>query len=830
MPFLVLAAVGLVVFAIVQFRLIQYRRAAEQYDMAKLHEMEAASVIYDRNGEQYGRIFIQNRHPIPYEEIPERMIQALIAAEDNRFYTHKGVDYMGIIRAALANYRAGRITQGASTITQQLARNSFDLRERSYERKLVEMFLAERIEKAVSKEKILELYLNRVYFGGGLYGIESAARGYFGKPAKELDVAQCAMLAGILKSPNALSPWNNLKGAENARNFVLERMREMGFISRAELREAKETRLFVLKRTSPFRVSYAVDLVRQQAVAVLGYERAMNGGYRIYTTLDAELQRTAERALREQLSQIEKRPGYQHPTYEQYAAEFQKLREKTPAGLPVKDAPIPAYLQGAVIALENKTGGIVVLVGGRDFSHNEYNRALQARRPPGTAFTPFVFAAAYENGMYPGEIVQDAAIDNRLVMIGGTTGILGEWGVERADNEYEGGIPAHEALVRGKNAATLRLGMNVGLEKFFDFVKRAGIESPLREYNNAFLGSSEVTLEELVLAYTTFANGGMRPEKPYIIQKIVDAEGKVIYEAKPKLVQVTAPEIAWQVHSGLVDALIRGTGSVAYEEYDLRDFPAAGKTGTAYQFTEALFVGYTTALTCGVWTGFDRPRQIYRGAFGKDLALPVWVSIMNKAREDFPPEPFVRPAGLAKVEVSGVTGLLANSPASAAAAKSLGLKDDPSRNRVEWITEEQRQNLEKKVVSVFDKQYDQEEWPRAASAVDLATIRPVAVSSPPLLGFHDVYKSVRPAGQAFDESEIPVMRALPVDGSDPEVEGKTPKTEEDGDVSGIASALPAATVRTLSEEVRRAEAVPASAAPVTEPQAIEIEAPEPLRF
>ena len=510
----------------------EYERRAAEFDLTQLEKMEAASVIFDREGKELGKIFIQNRHPVPLDKISPMMVNAVIAAEDNKFEKHDGVDYMGIVRAALANYRRGKISQGASTVTQQLARNSFELRERTYKRKLVEMFLARRIEQNFSKDKIMELYLNRVYFGSGFYGVEAASRGYFGKPAKDLDIGQCAMLAGVLKSPQALSPWNNKDGATQTRNFVLKRMRELGFMTGPEYDAQLAQQLYAMKRTNPFKVSYAIDYIRQQVVAALGFDRAMNGGFRISTTLDMKIQRGAETAMRDTLAKVESKPGYEHVTFEAYRGFAKPIEDEINKGNMTIKMPEPKYLQGAVMAVENSTGAILGMVGGRDFRHSEFNRATMGRRQVGTAFTPFVFAAAYQKGIFPGETVEDACFDNRFVMIGGDAGILGEWGVERADNEYEGPIPARDALARGKNAATVRLGLLTGLDQLRKVSAEAGIVSPLRNYPNAYLGSSELTLDELTLAYTVFPNGGLRPKQLYIIEKISDAAGNRIYAAK----------------------------------------------------------------------------------------------------------------------------------------------------------------------------------------------------------------------------------------------------------------------------------------------------------
>lgn len=815
LPLLVLALLAAGGSIFVKLRIEKYKKAALAFDLSTIGEMESASLIYDREGGLMGRIFIQNRDPIPFEDIPMKLVEAVVAEEDNRYFKHHGVDYIGIARAALSNYRAGRITQGASTVTQQLARNSFNLKDRTYERKFVEIFLAERIERELSKDKIMELYLNRVYFGGGLYGAEAAARGYFGVAAKDMDIGQCAMLAGILKSPNNLSPWNNPDGAREIRDVVLGRMREMNFITRREYDMAREAPLIVRKRFNPSKQqSYALDFIRQQAISALGYDQAMNGGYRIYTTLDPRMQRTAEASLRKQLDATEQTPGYNHETYAKYSEQFQKF-SRDPSPGPAQHPPVPQYLQGAILALENSTGAILTLVGGRDFNHNEYNRALQARRPAGTAFTPFVYATAYKAGSYPGELVQDSAMDNRYVMVGGETGILGEWGVETPENSYEGAIPMREALARGKNAATVRVGMKVGLDAVKTVARDAGIESPLRDFSNTFLGSSEQTLEELVLAYTIFPNAGWRVKKPYIIQRIEDADGKTAFEPKPEKIDTIPPSAAYQVHLSLVDTLRSGPSSIAYTKFDLGEFPSGGKSGTAYNFTDTYFFGYTNQVTCGVWVGFDKPSKIFRGAFGKDLALPVWVDTIMASAHSFPPQDIPRPSSLKEIQVARQTGLPADSAASKAAAKAMGIKEDPSQQYLSLATDSQIEWMEKQALGGSGKSYEEEEWPRAAAALDLATIRPIPIYSPTLVGFVDAYNSARPAPIELNGDDIPVARALPVEGSE---------------------SMPLAATATAPEpapaddrEIRRAEPVRPMDVPTDTP-AIAIEPPPPIKF
>jgi penicillin-binding protein 1A len=816
-----------VVGAIVGYGLLKfkYEAHADSYDLATMDQMESATSVYDRNGVLLGKFFIQNRNPIPWEKIPPLMVQAVVAAEDNRFYEHNGVDYMGVFRAALKNYRSGRIKQGASTVTQQLARNSFELRERTYERKIVEMLLASRIEKSFSKEKIMELYLNRVYFGSGLYGIEAAARGYFGVAPLDLSAGQCAMLAGLLRSPNGLSPWNSLDGARNARNFVLGRMKDEGFLTSEQMRQEQDSVLITRRRTNPHKTGYAVDFVRQQIIAALGFEKAMQGGYRVTTTLDARMQRTAEIALRNRLNAVEQVSGYRHQTYAQFEKIFEPFDETLRKGGFPSAPPRPEYLQGAAIAIDTTTGAILTLVGGREFKHSEYNRATQARRPIGTAITPFVFAAAYENGVFPGQIVQDAALDNRYVNIGGTTGILGEWGVERVENSYQGGIPARDALSQSKNSATVRVGWMAGLDAFKSVIAKAGIRSPVRNFSNAFLGTSEMTLDELTLAYTIFPGQGWRPERTYIIQHIEDQSGAPIYSAASKKLPVIEDSTAYQVHAGLVDAIRSGTGAAAFTTYGLADIPAAGKTGTAYNFTDTYFFGYTNRVTCGVWIGFDKPTTIFRGAFGNTLALPVWTDVMNNSLDSFKPSELERPASLTPVSVCRSSGLLETPRCEHEVIDpNTGAVTMQKTSYIEYATEAQRPRIPCDVHGPGMRLYEQfaeedSEWPRAAPAVDLASIRPVAVEVGALAGFTDVYGSVRPAALRLRQEDIPVARAVAINENGDDIpEGEVP----------LASAVPVAEPENTGE-VRRAEMVRPLDSPLSS-DIITIAPPEPIQF
>jgi 1A family penicillin-binding protein len=749
-PIAILAIFAVVIAVYISSLAADLKAQAKAFDLSKLEQMESASVILDRNGKIFGQIYVENRETVPYDRLPPDLINAVIAVEDAKFYQHHGYDLFGIIRAALKNLTAGHVRQGASTITQQLARNSFSLKQKTFRRKLLEIFLAQRIEDNFSKQKIMELYLNRIYFGGGLYGAEAASRGYFGKPAREMSLAECATLAGLIKSPNRLSPWTDRATSRDARDYALDRMRDLRFINREQFVSARALEIVVSSRQNAQGQTYAVDYIRQQVIAAVGWDRAINEGYRIHTTIDVDLQKVAEDSLRTNLERTEQRPDYDHQTYTQYAASFRKAK----ANGTMSNQPAPEYLQGAIIGLDNSTGDILVLVGGRDFEHNQYDRALQARRPAGTAMLPFVYAAAFEKGMYPGSLVEDSPLDNRAVMIGGTTGILGEWGPENADNAYEGAMTARQALVKSKNGATVRIGMDAGIDAVLQLCAAAGIHSPLRPYPATFLGTSEVTLAELALAYTIFPNGGWRPNSSHILERIEEKDGTLVWDAKRQSIRklVSKPETAYEVNSCLADALESGTGKAAFTQFGLKKIPAAGKTGTAYDFTDALFAGYDSNFTCAVWAGFDKPQKIFRGAFGRELALPVWVDVMNAAADHYPPQEIKQPTstsgGLKQVEICSKSGLLATDKCYDAVKTANGETVQRRTTYMEIGTQSQVPtepcNIHGEPRARLARLFSSSDLPRAALAVDLTEVTPIAVKSPTLLADKDPYNSLKP--------------------------------------------------------------------------------------
>ncbi|MGI8603984.1 MAG: transglycosylase domain-containing protein [Verrucomicrobiales bacterium] len=758
-----------------------YRNRAEKYDLAKLAELEKSSVVFDRYGDEIGSFYVmENRRPVPLNDVPLHFINALVAEEDSRFLLHHGVDYMGIARAGLATLRAGRVHQGASTITQQLARQGFGMAsQRTVHRKLTEIFLAKRIEDRFSKQQILELYLNRIYFGRGFYGVNSAALGYFGKPVNQLTIDESAVLCGLIKSPNRISPLNDMNEAIAARNHVLNRMRDESFLTAEEYTRLKELPIKVSPGRMQGATGYVQAEVRAKLIELLGYDQANTGGYRVYTTVDSELQKAAEKTLSEHLQRIETSTrGYKHETEAVYKQKLDAFLA-TGKGQDDKDCPKPGYLQGALVAIDNQSGAILTLVGGRDFMLSQYNRAVQGRRPVGTAFLPFVYGPAFENGRYPGTRVKDTPLDNTRVMIGAITGILGEWGSENPQTVYQGDISSRKALVFSRNGAAVRVGSEVGLEKVKDFARRCGIQSPLREENKAFLGSSEMTPAELCLAYSTFAGLGKRPSQLYLITKIEDHTGKVVYSSKAAeadLIQATDEFTAFQVHSCLEQALNEGPGSPATSEYGLGDLPAAGKTGTHSSFTDLWFAGYTTRITCTVWAGLDKPGTIFENAFSNRIALPIWCEVMKAASTIYPAEALQAPPNSETVAVCQRSGLRATD-------NCYEPRTDPQTGRERFVRSAYNEIVRPgyKVGETCDVHSKRPEGelpfdlpalsagaglmidPKAAVAA--ASAVPVVVMSPVILSETDPYQSLKPLGRIPKaitvESEIPPPDSQP---------------------------------------------------------------------
>jgi membrane carboxypeptidase/penicillin-binding protein len=656
-----------VLFAVWAFVILPLREKASTYDMEECKKLEAASVIYDRHGGEIGRLFVNNRTPVKLTEVPSHLLKALTSQEDSRFYEHDGVDYIGIGRAVWLTIKVGRVTQGASTLTQQLARNTFELREMSIKRKLLEAFVAQRLEKHYTKEEILELYLNRIFFGGGnrqnFYGIQAAARGYFGKDVKDLSIEESATIVGLIKAPNLYSPLRNAMASIKARNLVFNRMMEERHLTPEEADALSRKPMITVVQGNNPQLTYVYDEISQQIKRIVGEERANTGGFQIYTSIDPVLQKTAEETVQRRLIEVESRADYEHQTHAQFRKIVSDWHDKMKRGAIAPDTPKPkpTYLQGSALVINNNDGSVLALVGGRDFRDSQFNRVMHNPRPTGTAFIPFVYAQAFGSPMFfPGSKLTDEHLDNRKVMIGGFEGLLGEWGVESETTTYAGHITARDALAYSRNAATVRLAYQacpglkddtVDVTPIKEISKRVGIltESESQGFASSILGTANAGLDEMCLAYSCFPNGGTRPASVHLINKITDSQDKIIYqisEEQAAPVQAMDEIAAWQVNSCLQDAMTRGTGKAAREEFGLKKFPCGGKTGTGYNFKDLWFVGYTSQITGGVWVGFDTPKPIYVGAFSSRIALPIWTDIMNASLSSYKPAEFKRPEGM----------------------------------------------------------------------------------------------------------------------------------------------------------------------------------------
>lgn len=612
-----------------------YRERAEAYDMDRINDLEIPSLILDRNGREIGRIFVQNRSIISIDGVPEIFLDALRAGEDQRFYEHKGVDYAGVLRAAYLNWKAGETTQGASTITQQLARNAYDLEterrkrnETGIQRKLVEAFLSMRIEKHYSKKQILEFYLNRIYFGSGYYGIRSASLGYFGKEPRELTAIESAAIVGAIKNPTNLSPVNNPQGNQQSRNLVLGRMKDLGALSRSECRKLQEDTLILNPKPLQRGTSHLYERIADAMNVLFGEDALAAGGFTIHTTILAEAQNAAEEALRESLAKAEKNPSFNAQTMAAYRAD--------------PDRGEPEFLQGACLMIDHETGEVLAHVGGRNYAIVPYDFIELGKSPLGTAFFPFVYAAGLERGLTPSTPLEDDAMDNRAVMVGGREGILAEWGMEVDSPVYEKIITARHALEQSKIAATVRWFDLVGLKSVVDTAVDFGFPlqqaEPLRRIA---VGFEEVTLRQAVRAMAAFPLGGkLGPENLAYVDSVVSPSGSVIYRRPIQPVNhkpVMDPATAWQVHSMMAGSLYRGSSKGVLDNLVERPFQGAGKGGSTNDFANCWFLGYNSRITCGVWTGFlsGHSEMIYQGAFSRDLSMPVWQAAMNAAAPSF---------------------------------------------------------------------------------------------------------------------------------------------------------------------------------------------------
>jgi penicillin-binding protein 1A len=600
--------------------------------IGRMGNMAEATLVYDAHDKLAFTIYNEQRIDVPLNSVSPQLVRAIVAIEDQRFYSHHGFDVIRIASAALVNLRRGRAAQGGSTITQQLARQSFLTTDKTLRRKLQELILAERIEVSYEKSQILELYLNKIYFGDGLYGVEAAARGYFGKHASELTLAEAALLAGLVKSPSTSAPTVSLERATTRRNVVLQAMLDTGAIDRAAWKHARTERVTLRDtlRSASAQARYFQEQLRQEIVERFGWEQVYQRGLRVYSTLDMDAQDSAEAAVAESLKALdEKRRAV-------------AVRRKQP----VNDDDPP--LQAALVAMDPQTGYVRAMVGGRDFSESRFNRAVQARRQPGSAFKPFVYAAALEAGYTPATIL-DHLNDQIATPQGG-------WVPEDEHSTAES-MTLRTALRTSSNRAAVKLLQQVGIPRTVEYAKAMGIGN-VPSVPSLALGSGEVTLQSLTAAYAAFANHGLVPT-PIMIRRVEDATGQVLYTNEPVSVRAISDTTAFLMSTMLADVINAGTGAGARSlGFTL---PAAGKTGTTNDYNDAWFVGFTPNLVAGVWVGFDQPHTILPGGFAAQVAVPMWARFMKVATKSDKPQWLAVPPNVTVVAVCRLSGKLATS-------------------------------------------------------------------------------------------------------------------------------------------------------------------------
>jgi penicillin-binding protein 1A len=632
------------VFAVFLF----YGTWAQTFDVKNVGEMPERSTVYDVDGKIYSRLAGANRLKVSLSEVSPQFIAALLAREDTRFYDHKGIDWRGVLRALVRDVVSMHAKEGASSLTMQLARNSLPLGGRTFSRKLLEAMVALRIEREFTKQQILELYVNRIYFGAGCYGVETASQAYFGKNASKLNLSEAALLAGLIRGPNRFSPLKNPEGAAIQRDAVLDRMVELKKITLAQAEQAKKTRIVTHpKRMPQIQENYAMDAVQRALSLILTQDQMDDGGLSIYTTLDPAVQSSAQEALETQLTKVEHQSNFRHSTKAEYK----------PPENGEGDAAMP-YLEGAVVVIDNASGGIRALVGGRDYAQSKFNRALApANRQVGSAFKPFVYAVAFGHGLLPGAAISDGPIQP------GEINGAGNWSPANSDGTYGGVMPCSYGLVHSRNTMSVRVGQFAGLDAVQKVGNDLGIAQNIPHGPASYIGSFESNLKDLTSAYTVFPNAGVR-KQAYIIERIDDQQHKPIYLAAHITSQAIDPGAAWMTSEVMEDVLTKGTAASA-RSLGFK-FPAAGKTGTTNDYKDAWFVGYTSTLTCGVWVGFDQPTTIIAHGYGAALALPVWTQVMNKASRHYPAEPLQPTMPIQHATVCSISNQLATTGCTAA--------------------------------------------------------------------------------------------------------------------------------------------------------------------
>ena len=615
-----------VVFGILSYFYFTY--GLPSIETLRNYKPSTVTRFYADDGELIGEFFFEKREVVSLARMPNHLIQAFVAGEDARFFQHRGLDYLAIVRALSRNIFSGEILQGGSTITQQVVKSLLLSPEKSFARKIREAILAFKIEKNLTKEEILFLYLNQIYLGRGAYGVAAAAENYFGKSIEELNLAESALLAGLPQAPSKYSPLHHPDQARKRQQYVLYRMVDIGFISDGQLGAALQVTLTFKEKQNSFmdKAPNFVEVVRKYVEDKYGKEALYKKGLRVYTTIDLNSQRTAQEAVESGLREIEKRQKYQ------------------PADPPVA-------LEGSLLCFDLASGYVKAMVGGRDFKKSQFNRAIQARRQTGSAFKPIVYASALDKGYTLTSVVVDAPS-------------VYEWGEKRwkpknYGEKFSGPITFRNALTHSVNVVTVKIAQNIGIDYITDYAKKLGISSPLQNDLSMALGSSSLSLYELTNAYAVFANQG-RIFKPIFIKKILDGDGNLIEENLPLFYprelgneeQALTPQTAYLMTYLLEGVVRNGTG---WKAKALKR-PAAAKTGTTDQFIDAWFIGYTPEFITGVWVGFDDETSLGENETGSRAASPIWVTFMSKVLKDKPVQDFPIPEGVEFTKIDPRTG------------------------------------------------------------------------------------------------------------------------------------------------------------------------------
>jgi penicillin-binding protein 1A len=665
--------------------LLVYTTDLPQVDALEAYRPSSITELYDDHERVIGSFALQRRVVAGYDDFAPVLRDALVSIEDKDFYRHSGINFWRIVGAAYRDIESGGKVQGASTLTMQLARNLFLSPDRSFHRKVQETMLAIQIERRFTKPQIFTLYANQIFLGHGVYGFEAASEFYFSKPARKLTLAEAALLAGLPKGPGIYSPINHPDRAMRRRNLVINAMLEDGKTTSAQAEDARSAPIALHLQHDPNSLApYFVEEIRRYLESKYGTDQVHEGGLKVYTSLDVDLQKTANQAVLDGLAAYERRHGwkghlenvltegsaidkYEHADWDdepeangyvhalvtssgigiatlkfgRYAAAlgqadvawtqgkiqnllktgdicYVRILSLSPNGAARVSLEQDSGAQGALLAIDNATGGIKAMVGGRDFSESKFDRATQSMRQVGSSFKPYVYTAVIDRGGSP----DDTILDEPVTFESGS----GPYSPHNYDEKFEGIITLRRALAQSRNIPALKLASKIGIKTVIDYAERFGITARLPPYLPVALGSGEITLMEQTSAYSVFPNDGVRVTPRYIT-KVTDYEGRVLEEDYPEVKDVISARTARIMTGMLREVVLHGTGVAAAK----MPFPVAGKTGTTNDFTDAWFMGFSPTMTCGVWIGFDEKKTLGAKETGAHAALPIWMNFMNAA-------------------------------------------------------------------------------------------------------------------------------------------------------------------------------------------------------